>query len=74
MGENLLRNRIFYRLSQKIRLSSHLKNHQNFKGEMDNEHSTMDSGTLRERKEATPEDSVLFRSDFRFFIYGDSLI
>lgn len=41
---------------------------------MDNEHSTMDSGTLRERKEATPEDSVLFRSDFRFFIYGDSLI
>lgn len=60
----MLRNRIFYRLFQKIRLSSHLKNHQNFKGEMDNEHSTMDSGTLRERIEATPEDSVLFRSDF----------
>lgn len=41
----------------------HLKNHQNFKGGMVNGHST-DSNTLRQRIEAMPEDSILFRSDF----------
>lgn len=44
-------------------LSSHLKNHQNFKGLMINGHS-IDSNTLRQRIEAMPEDSILFRSDF----------
>ena len=44
-------------------LSLHLKNYQNFKGVMINEHS-IDSNTLRQRIEAMPEDSILFRSDF----------
>jgi hypothetical protein len=44
-------------------LSLHLKNHQNFKGLMINGHS-LDSNTLRQRIEAMPEDSILFRSDF----------
>ena len=44
-------------------LSLHLKNHQNFKGCMINEHS-IDSNTLRQRIEAMPEDSILFRSAF----------
>ena len=42
-------------------LSLHLKNHQNFKGLMINGHS-LDSNTLRQRIEAMPEDSILFRS------------
>lgn len=41
----------------------HLKNYQNFKGEMTNENS-IDSTTLRQRIEAMPEDCILFRSDF----------
>ena len=40
-----------------------MKNHQNFKGGMANGHS-IDSSTLRQRIEAMPEDSILFRSDF----------
>ena len=44
-------------------LSLHLKNHQNFKGPMVNGHS-INSNTLRQRIEAMPEDSILFRSDF----------
>ena len=40
-----------------------MKNHQNFKGLMINGHS-LDSNTLRQRIEAMPEDSILFRSDF----------
>ena len=44
-------------------LSLHLKNYQNFKGVMINDHS-IDSNTLRQRIEAMPEDSILFRSDF----------
>ena len=44
-------------------LSLHLKNCQNFKGLMINGHS-IDSNTLRQRIEAMPEDSILFRSDF----------
>ena len=46
-----------------IFVSSHLKNHQNFKGAMTNEHLT-DSTTLKQRIEAMPEDCILFRSDF----------
>lgn len=42
----------------------HLKNHQNFKGVMKSVHFDIDSSTLRQRIEAMPEDSVLFRSDF----------
>ena len=41
-----------------------MKNHQNFKCVMSSEHFAIDSSTLRERIEAMPEDSVLFRSDF----------
>ncbi len=41
----------------------HLKNHQNFKGGMTNKHPN-DRNTLRQRIEAMPEDSILFRSDF----------
>ena len=44
-------------------LSLHLKNHQNFKGLTINGYS-IDSNTLRQRIEALPEDSILFRSDF----------
>ena len=44
-------------------LPLHLKNYQNFKGGMVNEHSTI-SNTLRQRIEAMPEDCILFRSDF----------
>lgn len=44
-------------------LSLHLKNHQNFKGDMTNEYS-IDGITLRQRIEAMPEDCILFRSDF----------
>lgn len=44
-------------------VSLHLKNHQNFKGDMTNEYS-IDSTTLRQRIEAMPEDCILFRSDF----------
>ena len=44
-------------------LSLHLKNCQNFKGNIMNEHSN-DRNTLRQRIEALPEDSILFRSDF----------
>ena len=44
-------------------LSLHLKIYQNFKGVMINDHS-IDSNTLRQRIEAMPEDSILFRSDF----------
>lgn len=51
-------------LFQKISSPLHLKNHQNFKGVIKNVHSDIDSGTLRKRIEAMPEDSVLFRSDF----------
>ena len=42
----------------------HLKNCQNFKGVMNDNHSRIDTNTLRSRIEAMPEDSVLFRSDF----------
>ncbi len=42
----------------------HLKNRQKFKGTMVNANSIKDSVTLRNRIEAMPEDSVLFRSDF----------
>ncbi len=42
----------------------HLKNRQKFKGAMVNANSIKDSVTLRNRIEAMPEDSVLFRSDF----------
>ena len=45
-------------------LSLHLKNCQNFKGCMGDDHSKIDTNTLRSRIEAMPEDSVLFRSDF----------
>lgn len=41
----------------------YLKNHQNFKGGMVNDHFN-DSNTLRQRIETMPEDSILFRSDF----------
>lgn len=44
-------------------LPLHLKNHQSFKCGMVNGHST-DNNTLRQRIEAMPEDSILFRSDF----------
>jgi len=44
-------------------LSLHLKNHQNFKGDMTKGQSN-DSNTLRQRIEAMPEDSILFRTDF----------
>ena len=40
-----------------------MKNHQNFKGGMVNDHFN-DSNTLRQRIETMPEDSILFRSDF----------
>ena len=40
-----------------------MKNCQNFKGGMANEHSIYGT-TLRQRIEALPEDSILFRSDF----------
>ncbi len=42
-----------------------MKNHQNFKGRMVKEH-LVDNGnyTLRQRIEALPEDSIIFRSDF----------
>ena len=48
---------------KKKSLSLHLKNHQNFKGDMTNEYS-IESTTLRQRIEAMPEDCILFRSDF----------
>lgn len=48
----------------KLLLLLYLKNHQNFKGLMNKEHSFTDNYTLRERIEAMPEDNVLFRSDF----------
>ncbi len=41
-----------------------MKKQQNFKGVMSNEHSITENITLKERIEALPEDSVLFRSDF----------
>ena len=41
----------------------HLKNCQNFKGDMGNDYS-IDGTTLRQRIEAMPEDCILFRSDF----------
>lgn len=41
-----------------------LKNCQNFKGLMLGEYSIKNGDTLRQRIEALPEDSVLFRSDF----------
>lgn len=50
-------------LKEKLPLSLHLKNHQNFKGDMINDNSN-DSNTLRQRIEAMPEDSIIFRSDF----------
>lgn len=40
-----------------------MKNHQNFKGDMTNGHSIANN-TLRQRIEAMPGDSILFRSDF----------
>lgn len=40
-----------------------MKNHQNFKGDMTNGHSIANN-TLRQRIEAIPGDSILFRSDF----------
>ncbi len=46
-----------------ILLSLHLKNHQNFKGDMTNKYS-IDSTTLSQRIEAMPENCILFRSDF----------
>lgn len=50
----------------KLLLLLYLKNHQNFKGLMNKEHSFTDNYTLRERIEAMPEDNVLFRSDKKF--------
>ena len=41
-----------------------MKNHQNFKGTMSGKYSTTDNVTLKERIEAMPEDTILFRSDF----------
>ena len=41
-----------------------LKNCQNFKGVMLGEYSIKNGDTLRQRIEALPEDSVLFRTDF----------
>lgn len=41
-----------------------MKKQQNFKGDMCNEHPNTKNITLKERIEALPEDSVLFRSDF----------
>ena len=41
----------------------HLKNYQNFKDDMTNEYS-IKGNTLKQRIEAMPEDSILFRSDF----------
>lgn len=41
-----------------------LKNCQNFKGVMSGEYSIKNGDTLRQRIEALPEDSVLFRTDF----------
>ncbi len=41
-----------------------MKKQQNFKGVMSNEHLNIDNITLKDRIEALPEDSVLFRSDF----------
>ena len=54
---NLLPNKFFL-------LSLHLKNCQNFKGDMSNGHSKIETDTLRSRIEVMPEDSILFRSDF----------
>ena len=42
----------------------HLKNQQNFKGLMLTEHRVDNCCTLKQRLEAMPEDSVLFRTDF----------
>ena len=41
-----------------------MKNYQNFKGAMSGKYSTTDNTTLKERIEAMPEDTILFRSDF----------
>ncbi len=41
-----------------------LKNCRNFKGVMSGEYSIKNGDTLRQRIEALPEDSVLFRTDF----------
>lgn len=49
--------------NQILFVSFHLKNYQNFKGDMANEYS-IDGTTLRQRIEAMPEDCILFRSDF----------
>ena len=51
-------------LYQILPLLSHLKNRQNFKGEMKSVHTDIGGNTLRQRIESLPEDSVLFRSDF----------
>ena len=45
----------------------HLKNHQNFKGEMTNEHS-IEVLFLKQRIVAMPEDCILFRSDFHEYL------
>ena len=55
--------RCYLSITEIISLSLHLKNYQNFKGGMVNGHST-NSNTLRQRIEAMPEDSIMFRSDF----------
>lgn len=41
-----------------------MKNHRNFKGAMERVQTFTNRATLRERIEAIPEDSILFRSDF----------
>ena len=54
----------------------HLKNHQNFKGIVNNHRSKTNNGTLKERIMAMPDDCVLFRSDFPEYhpeFVGDTL-
>ena len=58
----------FFALDKKLFVSLHLKNHQNFKGGMVIEHPN-DRNTLKQRIEAMPEDSILFRSDFPEYHY-----
>jgi len=58
-----IKTQVFPLLFDGIFISLHLKNHQNFKGCMIHEYS-LDSITLKERIEAIPESSILFRSDF----------
>lgn len=72
MGENLLRNEIFYRLFQKIRLSLHLKNHQNFKGEMDLIQEIIDEAKKKnEQKENLSNRNSVFDSVFSESVFND---